>query len=70
MYSNIISKEQGNFYRSLSSSMILSISLTNVMKIQNNTTYTDMIGVYDISNLSLKLSFKDFLEITNSFKKK
>jgi hypothetical protein len=39
------------------------------MKIQNEITYTDMVGSYEISSLCLKLSYKDYQEIMSSFKK-
>lgn len=68
-YMNISAIKEGSFYRSLSSSMVFNVTLTNVMKINNEITYTDMVGTYDINTLCLKLSYKDYQEIVGSFKK-
>jgi hypothetical protein len=70
-YSNLsnISVKEGNFYRSLSTSMVFSLTLTNVMRLHADTPYTDIMGVYAVASLGLKLSYKDYEEIAAYFQK-
>jgi hypothetical protein len=55
-----ISTKEANFYRSLSSSIVFAVNLTNILRISNDIAYSDMIGTYYIDTLALKLSYKDY----------
>lgn len=47
--------------------MVFTLSLTQLMRLHNDTTYNDLQGTYDITSLALKLSYKDYQEIIDSF---